>query len=80
MAYTSLADSFIARGASSVVGWNDLVESNINDKGVLDVLEKILVDGMKTEEAVESVMLNFKDVDNSNLRMKYYSMGAELEI
>jgi len=80
MAFSSLADSFIARGASSVIGWNDLVESNINDNGILDVLEKILVDGKKTEEAVESVMQNFKDDDNPNLRLVYYSMGAELDI
>ncbi len=80
LVHSDLADSFIARGSSSVIGWNDLVESKKNDQVILSVLEEILVNELKIEDAVDSVMENFVNDDNSKLKLKYYSSGADLEI
>ena len=52
----TLAKSFIDRGASSVVGWDRLVESNRNDDVMLSFLENVLIDNMEIQQAVELVI------------------------
>lgn len=52
----TLADSFINRGASSVIGWDDLVGSVNNDQTMLAFLESYLIDEMEIQDAVEDAM------------------------
>jgi len=51
----SLAKSLIERGASSVVGWDNSVGNSDNDWALQNILEKILVEDMPIEEAVDAV-------------------------
>ena len=52
----SLANSLIKRGASSVVGWDNLVGSANNDNTMLALLENHLINDMEIEDAVDSAM------------------------
>jgi hypothetical protein len=49
----SLAESLIKRGASSVVGWDNLVGSVNNDQTMLALLENNLINHMELKDAVE---------------------------
>ena len=51
----SLARSLIERGASSVLGWDNSVGNSDNDWALQNILEKILVEEMPIEEAVDAV-------------------------
>jgi len=52
----SLAKSLINRGASSVIGWTNLITSFNNDSTTLLVLENLLIKNMETEEAIQAAM------------------------
>jgi len=80
MAYSHLADSFIARGASVVVGWNELVGAQQNDNTIMLLLEEILVNGLKVDEAVDSVMEDFSKDKKKYPKLKFQSTGANAEI
>jgi len=80
MAYTHLADSFIDRGASLVVGWNELVGARQNDNTIMLLLEEILVNGLEVDEAIDSVMKDFSKDKTKYPKLKYQSTGAKAEI
>jgi len=80
MALPHLADSFLSRGASSVIGWDDLVGSNLNDNTIMLLLEEILVNGLKVDEAVDSVMKDFPSGKENYPELVYKSTGANVEI
>lgn len=71
----SLAKSLINRGASSVIGWDNLVGSINNDHTILAFLENYLINDMEIKDAVEMAMkmsttggkydANFSYYDNS---------------
>jgi len=65
---TGLAKSFIDRGASTIVGWDRLVDSGRNDRVMLSFLENVLIDDMEISKAVELVNneynLNLESVPN----------------
>ena len=70
-----LSQSLLDRGASVVVGWDDIVLSRQNDKVILAFLEKMLVDGELVSEAVSSVTNEFRlYLEPEGLR--YYTMDA----
>ena len=75
-----LADSLVKRGASTVIGWNELVGSDDNDKVIISLLEEILVNGLKIDESIKSVMGDFENDKKSNLKLKQYSSGVDVEI
>ena len=52
----SMAKALVKRGASTVVGWDRTVGSIENDMAMKLLLEKMLVDEMKVDDAVDSVM------------------------
>jgi len=52
----SLAQAFIDRGASSVVGWDDLIDNRKNDAVIINFLEENLKNNLDTNEAVKSAM------------------------
>ena len=80
MPHEFLADALVKRGASSVIGWNQLISSGHNDKVIMNLLEEMLVNGLKVDEAIDVVMEDFMKDKKSNLRLKHYSMGADVEI
>ncbi len=51
-----LAKSLINRGASSVIGWDNLVGSINNDNTILKFLENHLINEMEIEDAVKDAM------------------------
>ncbi len=52
---SELAESFVSRGASVVVGWDNVVGSNDNDGRMLLVLQKTFEDDLELIEAVNQV-------------------------
>jgi len=52
---SSMAESLIERGASSVLGWDETVGNRDNDAILLYVLEKLLVDNVEPKEIPEMV-------------------------
>jgi len=72
LANPSLAKSFINRGASSVIGWTDLVESFSNDSTTLLVLENLLIKNMETEEAVQAAMEHSGYSNKYSANLSYY--------
>lgn len=70
---TSLAESFLKKGASEVVGWSDLVSSSDNDRALLKLLEKILVEEKSTQNALEEIMSDWKSTPKYNSTMHYFT-------
>jgi len=70
---TSMAESFLKKGASEVVGWSDLVSSSDNDRAILRLLEKILVDEKSTENALDEVMDGWRSDPKYNSTMRYFT-------
>ena len=68
-----LAKSLLERGASEIVGWDGLIGSRDNDRAMLALLEKILLEDVPTSKAVEMVMEDFKPRSKYSPTLKYYS-------
>ena len=68
----NLADSFLKRGASVVIGWDGLISSSDNDRTILELLEKILSDGEDISNAVESTKENFVSRTQYSPTLKYF--------
>jgi len=79
MPHELLAENLVKRGASSVIGWNELVSSGYNDNVIISLLEEMLVNGLKIDEAID-LMEDFKRDKKSTLKLKHYSSGIDLEI
>jgi len=77
MANTSLADSFLRRGASIVVGWDDNIASIDNDRILLEILNDTVNNHMEIPEAIDSAMENFKPPFYNRINLKYHS-GSNL--
>jgi hypothetical protein len=56
LAAPDLAQAFLEKGASVVVGWDEMVNLSHNNRAVLGMLEAMLVEGVSPEEAVERTM------------------------
>jgi len=69
----NLADSFLKRGASAVIGWDGLIGFRDNDRTILELLEKILSDGEDISNAVESTKENFVSRTPYSPTLKYFS-------
>ncbi len=70
---TILANSFLKRGASEVIGWTDLVDITNNDAVILDVLKESLVNGVEIKNAVESLMEERDGQFYYSTTLKYHS-------
>lgn len=68
----SLAKSFINRGASSVIGWSNLITSYNNDSTTLLVLENLLIKNMETQEAVQAAMEQNGHSNQYKAKLSYY--------
>jgi len=73
---TLLANSLLGRGASEIVGWNGLITARDNDEIILKLLEKVLVNDVATDKAVELVMKDYEDKIRTRATLEYYSSGA----
>jgi hypothetical protein len=51
-----LAQAFLEKGASVVIGWDEMVNLSHNNRAVLELLEAMLVQELPPEAAVESAM------------------------
>ncbi len=51
-----LAQAFIERGASAVVGWNDWVDLSHNDQAILHLLRGLTTEKLTLEQAVRKTM------------------------
>ncbi len=72
MTSTSMAESLVKKGASSVVGWDDEVTSIQNDLAILALLEQLLVSKSSTPDAVASVMEKFATQGYHDARLNHY--------
>ncbi len=52
----TMAHALVKRGAESVIGWDNIIGSGDNDIAMLLLLEKMLVDDMKIDDAANFVM------------------------
>jgi len=75
MPHELLAEALVKRGASSAIGWNELVSSGFNDRVTTSLLEEILVNGLEIDQAIELVMDDFKKDKKPSLRLKHFSSG-----
>jgi hypothetical protein len=73
-----LAKSFVARGASVVVGWNGLVSLSDNDRGILMIVHKIAVDRTSVSSAVIATMGNMTADPVFPGVLKYYGNDVTL--
>jgi len=74
MANPSFAESLVKRGASNVVGWNNIVGNIENDWILLEVIENTLINKLEIEVVVDSLMDNFPDHLSMNGGiLKHYS-------
>jgi len=76
LSHAYLADAFVKRGASSVVGWNGLVELRDNDDVMLSLLEDIFNENLEMDEAVEKVMRDYDGKTYYSSKLKHFSSGA----
>lgn len=68
----SLAKSLINRGASSVIGWDNLVGSINNDQTILAFLENYLINDMEIKDAFETAMKASTTGGKYNANFSYY--------
>ncbi len=55
----TLANALIDRGASSVIGWDNLVGNSNNDQSMLAFLENHLINDMEIKDAVDAAMSKY---------------------
>jgi len=69
----SMAESFLKKGASEVIGWDNLVSSTDNDRALLKLLEKTLAEKIPTKEALEEIMSEWRSNPKYPSKMHYFS-------
>ena len=68
-----MAKSLIKRGASTVVGWDDLIGSMDNDRALLAILEENVTHNVEIDDAVNSHMKTLDKISNWNVNLKSFS-------
>ncbi len=76
MSQVYLAEALVKRGASSVVGWNGLVELRDNDAVMLSLLDEIFNENLEMDDAVEKVMNDYDGKMYYGSKLKHFSSGA----
>ncbi len=76
MSQVYLAEALVKRGASSVVGWNGLVELRDNDAVMLSLLDDIFNKNLEMDDAVEKVMNDYKGKTYYGTKLKHFTTGA----
>jgi len=70
---SKLANSFLKRGATEVIGWTGLVGSYRNDLDVLDLMNKTLVNDVEIKDAVSLVMKEYDQRFFGDTNLVYFS-------
>lgn len=70
---TELAEAFVARGASTVIGWKGWVNSRVNDSAMLSILEETLTNGLDAKDAVEKIKQDLVQPPDSKADLLIYS-------
>ena len=73
MSNNLLAKSLVSRGASGVIGWNNLVSLDDNDKGILMVMDEIIINKKSVENATKTVTANFTANPTFPAKLEYYT-------
>jgi len=73
-----LANSFLKRGASEVIGWSGLVDSANNVSVVLDLLNKTLGSDVEMEDAIQLVMKKNEKSFYRDTHLVYFSSEPSL--
>jgi len=73
LANPSMAQSLIKRGASTVVGWDDLIGSSENDRTLLAILEETVTNNVEIEDAVNSHNEKLSKRSNWHVNLKTFS-------
>jgi len=76
MSLSFFAESLVKRGASSVVGWNGLVELRDNDAVMLSLLDEIFNENLEMGDAVEKVTNDYKGKTYYGTKLKHFTTGA----
>ena len=76
LSHTFLADAFMGRGASAVLGWDGLVDLQNNDTVILRFLKDVMIDNKLVEEAVSDVMGDYNNKLYYTSRLHTVSSGA----
>jgi len=69
----SMAKSLIKRGASIVVGWDDLIGSAENDRALLAILEETVTNNVEIKDAVNSHNEKLSKISNWYVNLKSFS-------
>ena len=77
---TLMAEAFLKKGASEIIGWDGLVLASDNDRAMLAVLKETLENKMHLDKAVDAVMENFTQVPGYSANLQYYSQKTNIEI
>ena len=80
MKHPDFGHAFIERGASSVIGWNGLIDAIENDQVLSSLLKEILIEKSDIDDAVDSVMEEYLKEKDTDIRLKHYASGIEVEI
>ena len=70
---TSMADSFLKRGATEVIGWSDNVGSHDNDMVLLRLIQEIASNNGTLNDAVDSIKKDYKMNKKYPSELIYYS-------
>lgn len=68
----TLAASLVKRGASTIIGWNNLVSVDRNDEVMLAVIKGLLIDKSDVKDVVQSTMKQFGPDPLYSGVLKYY--------
>ncbi len=72
---TALADAFLERGATAVVGWNGLVDLTHNDQALLYFLRMLMVEGLSVAQAVARTQVDIGPDPVLGSRLMFYPTG-----
>lgn len=71
----ALPDAFVARGASTVIGWNGLVGIDHTDAATISLLETLCLKRLTIEEAVKETMREVGPDPEKGSTLGYYPPG-----
>ena len=80
MALPDFGHAFIDRGASSVIGWNGLIDAYDNDQVLMSLVEKIIIEKLDIDDAVNSATEEYQNESGSGLSLQHYASGIEIEV
>ncbi len=75
---SKLANAFLKRGASEVIGWTGLVDSKINDAYVVDLINRTLLSDVEIQDAISVMMKDYHPKFSQDTNLMYFSSEPSL--